>query len=63
MDRIMIEIGDKDIKVGDEAVLIGSGRSGRISAWDWCRITGSIPYEVTCGISKRVERKYIDEVN
>jgi len=58
MDRIMFVVGDEKIKTGDEVILIGSARGKTITAWDWAKILNTIPYEVTCGISKRVPRIY-----
>jgi len=59
MDRIMFDIGDDKIKVGDKVILLGNSKSEEISASDWCNVLNTIPYEITCGISKRVPRKYI----
>lgn len=59
MDRIMFDIGDEKIKVGDKVILLGNSKSEEISASDWCNVLNTIPYEITCGISKRVPRKYI----
>jgi alanine racemase len=39
-------------------VLIGSSGSARITAADLAAKTGTIPYEVLCGISARVPRVY-----
>jgi alanine racemase len=60
MDRIMFDVGNADIKVGDEVILLGKSKKHEISGWDWCNILKTIPYEITCGISKRVPRIYID---
>ena len=59
MDRIMFDIGTAKIKVGDKVILLGNSKSEVISASDWCNTLNTIPYEITCGISKRVPRKYI----
>jgi alanine racemase len=59
MDRIMFDVGNANIKIGDKVILIGKTRNFTISALDWCGILKTIPYEITCGISKRVPRKYI----
>ena len=59
MDRIMFDIGDEKIKVGDKVILLGNSKSEEISASDWCNVLNTIPYEITCGVSKRVPRKYI----
>ncbi len=58
MDRIMFDIGKDDIKYRDEVVLLGEKDGKKITAWDWSKIINTIPYEVTCNISKRVPRIY-----
>ncbi|MFN3873065.1 MAG: alanine racemase [Ignavibacterium sp.] len=60
MDRIMFDVGNDKIKVGDEVILLGKSKKHEISGWDWCNILKTIPYEITCNISKRVPRIYID---
>jgi len=59
MDRIMFDIGDDKVKVGDKVILLGKSKSEEISVSDWCKVLKTIPYEITCGISKRVPRTYI----
>lgn len=56
MDRIMFDIGNDNIKVNDDVILIGAKGKLKIDAWDWSKKINTIPYEVTCGISKRVPR-------
>ncbi len=60
MDRIMFEIKNENIKVGDKVILLGKSRKHKITAWDWGKILDTIPYEITCAISKRVPRVYKD---
>ena len=48
------------MSVGDEVVLIGTQGSETITAWDWAVRTGTIAYEVVCGVSGRVPRVYVD---
>jgi alanine racemase len=56
MDRIMFDVGNDNINVDDEVVLLGKNGKYKIDAWDWSKKINSIPYEITCGISKRVPR-------
>jgi alanine racemase len=59
MDQVLVDCGrGSDVSVGDEAVLIGSQGDETIGAWDWAAATGTIPYEVVCGIRGRVRRVY-----
>lgn len=61
MDRIMIDVTDSNVKVNDKVVLLGYAESKLINGWDWCKILNTIPYEITCNVSKRVPRFYIEE--
>lgn len=60
MDRIMFDVGNENINAGDEVILIGQSGNQSITAWDLAKKLKTIPYEITCGISKRVPRIYID---
>lgn len=60
MDRIMFDVGNDKINIGDEVILLGKSKKHEITGWDWCNILKTIPYEITCNISKRVPRIYID---
>jgi alanine racemase len=62
MDQCMIDItGIKDIKIGDEVILMGESESNRFNGDDIAKLIGTINYEVTCMISKRVPRVYIKD--
>jgi len=59
MDMTMIDItGIPGADVGEEVILIGSSERRSISAWEHASLASTIPYEVLCGISKRVPRRY-----
>ncbi len=60
MDQIMIDLGDmQDVQAGEEVVLLGKQGDEEISIYEWCQRLETIPYEVTCGISRRVVRIYV----
>ncbi|MCI0691376.1 alanine racemase [candidate division KSB1 bacterium] len=60
MDQIMIDLGDmQNVQTGEEVVLLGKQGDEEISIYEWCRRLETIPYEVTCGISRRVARVYV----
>lgn len=46
--------------VGDEVLLIGASATKAVDILELARHYQSIPYEVLCGISKRVPRKYVE---
>jgi alanine racemase len=59
MDQILVDCGpDADVALGDVAVLLGRQGGEEISAWEWADRTGTIAYEVVCGMSARVPRVY-----
>lgn len=61
MDWIMLDVtGIDGVAVGDEAVLMGADAYGNcIHAEELATWAGTIPYEIFCGISKRVPRVYL----
>ena len=61
MDWIMLDVtGIAGVAVGDEVVLMGTDASGNcIHAEELAAWADTIPYEIFCGISKRVPRVYL----
>lgn len=61
MDWIMLDVSNiPDVAVGDEVVLMGpDGCGNQIHAEELAAWAGTIPYEIFCGISKRVPRVYL----
>jgi alanine racemase len=59
MDQVMVDLGTSvNAKTGDDVTIIGTDGNEQITAWDVAEKQGTIPYEVTCGISDRVPRIY-----
>ncbi|MGB2705706.1 MAG: alanine racemase [Candidatus Omnitrophota bacterium] len=59
MDQTMIDVGHiKNVKVGDEVVLIGKQKEEEIRVEKLARLAGTIPYEIVTGITNRVPRLY-----
>ena len=60
MDQLMLDCGtDSAVQVGDEVVLIGRQGTDSVSADEWADAIGTIGYEIVCGISPRMFRKYL----
>ncbi len=56
MDNFMVDVSEiDDVKVGEQVILWEGNEIETIA--EKCQ---TIPYEILCGISKRVERKYLD---
>ena len=63
MDQLMVDVGDLEVAVGDEVVLIGQQQANGadpevITADDWAEKVETIGYEVVCGNGPRVPRFY-----
>jgi alanine racemase len=59
MDNVTIDLGpEPDAEPGDPATLIGAQGGERILCEEVARRLGTINYEITCGISTRVPRRY-----
>jgi len=57
MDYTMIDVGKiKGATVGDMVTIIGADGDERIHVEEIAKTAGTIPYEITCGIGKRVRR-------
>lgn len=59
MDQIVIDVGDEDVALGDEVVLLGSQRDEEITADEWAETLDTISYEVVCSIGPRVPRRFV----
>ncbi|HTK39044.1 MAG TPA: alanine racemase [Pyrinomonadaceae bacterium] len=59
MDWTLLDVTDAgEVAVGDEVTLIGESNGREIRASELAAVTGTISYEITCGISQRVPRRY-----
>jgi alanine racemase len=59
MDYATLDVTDvRGVKVGDVATLIGRDGDEQIRVQEIARAVGTIPYEVTCSVGKRVRRIY-----
>jgi alanine racemase len=59
MDQLMVEVPDGlDVRIGNEAVLVGEQGSERIVLDELAEAAGTINYELACGFALRMERRY-----
>ena len=62
MDLTIVDVTEVEgAECGDEVVLIGRQGEAEITAEELAERIGTISYEVTCGISRRVPRVYISD--
>ncbi len=60
MDWTIIDVTKiHDVKVNDEVILIGEQNDLKITAEELAAKIETISYEITCGINRRVTRKYV----
>jgi len=59
MDQVMVDVGDLAVKIGDEVVLIGTQGKNKITAEELASLSGTIPYEIVCGLGSRIPRVYL----
>jgi alanine racemase len=67
MDSMAIDLTDfysssKELKIGDEVVLLGQQGDQSILAEDLAKRAGTIPYELPCQLGNRLPRNYIDGI-
>jgi alanine racemase len=60
MDQFVVDIGDANVKPGDQAVLFGDPANGEPSVNDWAEAAGTINYEIVTRIGPRVFRNYLN---
>lgn len=58
MDQFMVDVGENEVYVGDEVVLIGKQGNEEIQLTEMAQICDTIPYEVLCLFNERIPRFY-----
>ena len=59
MDQIMVDVTEiPNVKLDDKVILIGASGQEKITAEDMAAATGTINYEIVCGLSRRIPRAY-----
>ncbi|MDE3008642.1 MAG: alanine racemase [Acidobacteriota bacterium] len=56
MDQLLIDLGDDEVHVGTEVVLLGTQGDEAITADEWARRGATISWEILCGVGARVPR-------
>jgi alanine racemase len=56
MDQFVVDVGDSEVRIGDEVVVWGDAAEGAPSADEWGDAAGTIGYEVVTRIGPRVPR-------
>ena len=61
MDQIMVDCGGAVVRPGDEVILVGRRGEAEIGVDEVAAWAETISYEVLCGVSRRVPRRYVGE--
>jgi alanine racemase len=59
MDQFVVDVGDANVRVGEEVVVFGPGTEGEPTVADWARWANTVPHEIITGIGPRVARRYV----
>jgi len=60
MDQLVIDCDGESVRVGDPVVLMGTQGDESITAETWAAWSGTITWEILCGIGARVPRIIVD---
>jgi alanine racemase len=60
MDEIMVDVGNSEVKVGDEVVILGKQGTERITGKELAEKCKTIVYEVVTSVSARVPKIYVE---
>jgi alanine racemase len=58
MDQIMVDVGNFKPEIGAEVVLIGKQGKQKITVEELADLSGTISYEIVCGLGSRIPRIY-----
>ncbi len=61
MDQLVVDVGDAEVALGDEVVLLGSPSDGEPDAQEWATVTGTIAHEILTGLGGRMARRHTNK--
>lgn len=61
MDQFMVDVGDAEVYVGDEVVLIGKQGQEEIPLTEVANLCSTIPYEILCLFNERIPRIFLSD--
>lgn len=60
MDQVLVDVGDDEVALGDDVVLLGRQGKEVVTADEWAVRAQTITWEILCGIGARVPRVLVD---
>lgn len=61
MDQVVVDVGDRDVRAGDDAIVFGAGDTGEPTADEWASWCNTIGYEIVTRIGPRVRRVHVGD--
>lgn len=61
MDQFVVDVGEGEVGLGDEVVVLGNGARGEPTVAEWAGWAGTNPHEILTGIGGRVPRRHVRE--
>lgn len=58
MDQCAVDVTDADPNLGDEVVFLGPQGQDEVLVEEWADAADTIPYEIICGLGRRLPRLY-----
>ncbi|GAA2606526.1 MULTISPECIES: alanine racemase [unclassified Streptomyces] len=59
MDQCVVDTGNEQVAIGEDAVVLGPGDHGEPTAVEWAEWAGTVPHEILTGVGPRVPRRYL----
>jgi alanine racemase len=60
MDQLLVDVGDDEVVLGEDVVLLGRQGDEQITADEWAQRSETITWEILCGVGARVPRVLVD---
>jgi len=60
MDQITVDVGDAEVSLGDEVVLLGNAAAGEPDAAEWARLASTLSHEILTGLGDRITRRHVN---
>ncbi|WP_349899896.1 alanine racemase [Parafrigoribacterium soli] len=60
MDQVTVDVGDADVELGDEVILLGDASRGEPDAAEWARLASTLSHEILTGLGGRISRRHVN---
>jgi alanine racemase len=60
MDQLVVDVGEAEVLLGDDVVLLGDASAGEPDPAEWAELAGTLPHDILTGFGARVERTAVN---